>query len=141
MQMGGTFEANGGAVHAYGSFVLGQEAVEDTAGVVTTLPSSGKFDLGGGTHVVTGDFSVAVDTAPGLQNRYIHGDGCAGDRAEDASGSTMVGGDYSFAGTGECEEDEQYDPGEQGLSGNVTFFGSEMQSVMHAADPDAYFGP
>ncbi len=140
MQMGGTLMANGGEVHVNGAFMLGQEAVEDTAGTVTTLPSSGTFNLGGGTHVVTGDFSVAVDAAPGNQNRYIHGDGCAGDRANVVSGSTMVGGDYSFFGTGECEEDEQYDPGEQGLSGDVTFFGSEMQSVMHAADPDAYFG-
>ncbi len=140
MQMGGDLMANGGEVHAYGAFMLGQEAVEDAAGAVTTLPSSGRFDLGGGTHVVTGDFSVAADVAPGDQNRYIHGDGCAGDRAEDASASTMVGGDYSFFGTGECEEDEQYASAQQGLSGDVTFLGSEMQSVMHAADPDAYFG-
>jgi hypothetical protein len=89
---------------------------------------------------VTGDFSVAADVAVDNQNEYIHGNGCADSRTEDASGGTMVGGDYSFAGTGECNEDEEYSRGEQGLSGSVTFFGSEMQSVMHAADPDAYFG-
>ena len=50
VQLAGTLAANGGEVTAYGDFVLGS----DTGAVAL-------FDLGGGTHTVTGDFAVGFN--------------------------------------------------------------------------------
>ena len=133
LQTGGTLTVNGGEVAVYGDFALGTEA-----GAIA------EFNLGGGSHMVNGNFYVGPDLVnpDGMSGmtRYVHGGGCAGSRVEDGfTGSTVVMGNYNFAGTGECFEDEQFDAKEQGLSGEVVFMGDSTQTVLHAADPDAYF--
>ncbi len=140
MVSGGSLNGNGGTISVYGHYLQGGEVMMDSTGAVIPDSSQATVNLGGGNHMVTGNFHVSFDDADDKRNVYAHGAGCGAGRNEEMTGSTTVGGNYSFGGTGECYEDDQYAASMQGLSGSVTFNGMTQQSIAHLQDEDASFG-
>ena len=140
MVSGGSLNGMGGTISVYGHYVQGGEVMMDTTGAVIPDSSQATVNLGGGNHMVTGNFHVSFDKADDKLNVYAHGAGCGAMRDEEMAGNTTVGGNYSFAGTGECYDDDQYSAGMQGLSGSVTFNGMSAQMIAHRQNADASFG-